>query len=226
VSTKYAMLSNEFLRDFKAMASKHTIQTAISKDNRGAHDAVHDPRIRRALARDRRMAQDEMVGAPDPEVVAAILEALKEGGIPDAGIVKIMRALDGKWPGCAGDLAEEGEHVNDDFVGEEEADADAPRANFPNQNIRGKGTEAFSQDDDFPDNAGRNIGGPRPFRGMPERGGRMAADAALRAVRRVSVDPYPAMMNGDGGPTMAFDSAAEASYEKMFPGVAARIRLL
>jgi hypothetical protein len=167
-----------------------------------------------------------MVGAPDPEVVAAILEALKEGGIPDAGIVKIMRALDGKWPGCAGDLAEEGEHVNDDFVGEEEADADAPRANFPNQNIRGKGTEAFSQDDDFPDNAGRNIGEPRPFRGMPERGGRMAADAALRAVRRVSVDPYPAVMNGDGGPTMAFDSAAEASYEKMFPGVAARIRVL
>ena len=65
--TQYKMLSDGFLRDFKGMMAKHTVSSAFSKDNRGAHDAVHDPRIRRALARDRRMARDEMTGAPDPE---------------------------------------------------------------------------------------------------------------------------------------------------------------
>ena len=173
--TQYKMLSDEFIgkrRRFMAANSK----TMFSNDHRGAHDAVTN-QLRSALKqtgvtakqlgtalRNVRHAYDQMTDAPDPEVVAAILEALKEGGIPDAGIVKIMKSLDDKWPGCAGQLAEPGEHADDDFVDEKDmtdddfpsqsdlAEADVPPGNNPNRNYSAKGGNNFGTDDppDFP----------------------------------------------------------------------------
>ena len=201
------LFSPEALRAFKTFCeidSRTTIRPA------GAADGIHDPRIRRAL--NRRVAYDQAGAAPDQETINSILEVLR-GTLHDDAVTKIMKALDGAWPGCCGELHEPGEHANADFMkdpAEDEAEEDWATA-----------------DEDSPPSAGRGVGGPRPFRGMPKRGGGMVGDAALRAARRVSVgDGYPAMMNGNCDPPMAFDSAAEDDYERLFPGVAARIGLL
>jgi hypothetical protein len=189
-------------------------------------------------------AYDEMVGAPDPGVVNMILEALGES-IPDAGIVKIMKALHGKWPGVCGEMFEEGEHVDDDFVGEDEADEDAPAANpNPNRNYRGQGSEAF-------DDPGPTPGTPRPGGGhwpFEKRG--MAGDAAMRftnaeadyfkmfpAARRLGLDPIMPMTersaaarpSRSSSSRMAMDAAPSGdanSYERMFGAGSSRSRVL
>jgi hypothetical protein len=199
------MLSSDFVRDFRSMMNRHSVSSAFAKDSRGAHDAVTDPRLRRALARDRRdVAYDQGEGqGPHRDHVTRILDCVREA-LGDVARAKVERVIKDRWPESLVEDPDASEMMMDPAA-DDDADEDWPPANG---------------------NANRNVGGPKPFRGMPERGGGMAGDAALRAARRVRVDPYPSMMNGNGDPPMAFDSASEDDYEKLFPGVAARIGLL
>jgi hypothetical protein len=118
------MFSDDALKAFKRFCE---IDARTVKRPAGAADGVHDPRIRRALNR-RGVAYDQAGAAPDPDTINSILEMLR-GTLHDDAIVTIMKALDAAWPNCCGELFEEGEHVNDDFMkapdAEDEADEDA-----------------------------------------------------------------------------------------------------
>jgi hypothetical protein len=226
-----AMFSDAALKAFKEFVD---IDAATAGQRpRGAQDAM-TTKLRQALNRCG-LVFDEMTGAPDPETINSILKVLG-GSIHDAGIVKIMKALHNRWPGCVGEI-NDGGSADDDFIDdtdeptEDEADADSPPGNpNPNRNIRGRGTEGFSHDN------------PPPFSGMPKPGGKMvemASDAAIADyealfpdTRRIKLDPCVAMNPRNVAETpitmrasrrgIAMDSAhhasdAAADYNKMFP---------
>jgi hypothetical protein len=122
------------------------------------------------------------------------------------------------------------------------------------KDYRGEGTEAF--DKDFPSTAGRNIGGPDPFRGMPKRGGssvplsmkEVTGDSAMSdylsmfpQARGIGLDPNALLPRSHpltpssvrsvartnrAASGMAMDSSGDDSYDRMFPGVRGRIGLL
>jgi hypothetical protein len=118
-----------------------------------------------------------------------------------------------------------------------------PLEGRPNQNIEGKGEEAFSEDEDFPEETGKQIGGPSPFRDMPMRGGGMAGDSAFHLrfpdAGRIGIDPEyitagnqcrydnfgrlkdassPARNTKSGrGRPIALDEASSQSYSDRFP---------
>ncbi len=247
--TGYRMLSDDFLRDHRALMAKYPVNKAWAADNSGAHDHVLDPRIRRAkrqMASDRRMmagiARDQEGihgGAPDREAVRLVLKAVRQA-CGEVEAHRVSKLLSDKWPELFMSNRDDDDDTDEiEMEAQDEADMDDPPANpNPNQNYGGRGREAFSQDRDYPSNAGRNIGGPESsgsWPGMPRRGGTMTpmtGDAALRAHARrpgshIKVDPYPAMMNGmparstkQRGRTssgMAMDSKAVDDYAKMFP---------
>ncbi len=226
--TGYRMLSDDFLRDHRALMAKYPVDKAWAKDDSGAHDHAIDPRIRRAkrqMASDARMAvaiaRDQEVegihgGCPDRETVRLILKAVRQV-LGEVDAHRVNRLLHEKWPelGMRDDDNddEEMEAVHD------ESDEDNPPSNpNPNQNYNGRGRTAFDMPPGFP--------------GRPTPGGRLVGDAALRAHARVpgshiGLDPYPALMNGSpprstkrgrsSSPTMAMDAKAVDDYATMFP---------
>ena len=166
------------------MMAKHTVSSAFSKDNRGAHDAVHDPRIRRALARDRRMARDEMTGRTRPRNCD---RDFRPGGRRHRRPrpYKSNEVLDEKWEGCCGEMAEPGEHVDDAFTDEQEpTGTTTTRSALAATSVVRHRSEGCRAPEALWQRTVRACGSP------------------------VSVDPYPPRMAGDVTP-MAYNSAAK-----------------
>lgn len=177
--TQYGMFSDAALKKFREfLATDAATRPRASRSPEGAFDNVTDPRIRRAVAEDRRprrMARDDIPPSPadmDQPLqshVDQMCDAVEKAG---GDVKQFEHFLHAIWPGIADFRRTLDDELDPDEneTAQDDADADEPPGNYRFQGLGGRGTEAFSRDD-YP-------GGPPSFKGMPRRGGGMAADAA------------------------------------------------
>jgi hypothetical protein len=143
------------------------------------------PRFRPRIARDD-------VAASDPSTVAEVFRILAES-FPEEISAKILTVLEENFPGSAlGDLPAEPEIAGDD------EDDFSPAGQFNNSQLQPK-----------------NIGGPAPFKGMPQPGGKLASDSyAKRFPSHIVSEAVPRRR-----PAIAMD-ADDADYLSRFPQAA------
>jgi hypothetical protein len=170
--------------------------------------ALDDPAIREIMDR------VDAMKLP-PEVRAAVLAALTDGEGPDAN--KLDEAVEG--------------------MDEDDLDAPDQVSGWPGEarQRRDNANNSRGEDEDFPPTAGKNIGGPRPFKSMPERGGgkAMAGDEAgffarFPEARRVGLDNQvrelprhrPARSTNSA---MAADGRRAQSFAERWPQVRVRV---
>jgi hypothetical protein len=179
------MLSNKFLRDFRAFMSQHPAPNRYSKNQEGARDSGHYNSRFRKQAKDgcmtgftkpkSNMVRDGVAGYPDEQNGAPL-----DPGTVDA-IIRMLFEESGLDNDTAAAIAERLRQACPDAGAQDTADMDNPPANpmVPGRHgtapkpgtttATAVGTEAWkhpgpAEDEEYP-------GGPVPFPGMPKRGG-------------------------------------------------------
>ena len=189
----HRMFSNEYLVDHKrliqALDRKHRAAgTAFSADQSGARDTAQTLK---------KGAAGSGVLAPDASLNQLVKLFSTVGQVAhDAGMTKFtpftksMDATRGakrmgrdQFASLSDqpvDLDPEAVHAILTLVAEQDGELAKRLASIFNVGEEGEEGEEgeISEDADFPETAGRNVGGPERFGGMPDRGGSMAGDTA------------------------------------------------
>jgi hypothetical protein len=221
MTTQFKMFSAPALKHFRRFCDEASRPTKDPRVHQGAHDVkqtfgvvgtdgITSPFRDAGPSRDD-MDDDEIATdaeAPDRDSVNAVLACITES-LGDEAAAEVMRVLHLKWEGVAGEQPGlDGETRADRVVGDDQDFS--PEAQFRDAPLQPKT---------------RQVGGPVPFKGMPERGGGMASDAAMQRYH----DRFPNAARITGTSTyvrprgrasmMAMDAARAAAdaFSRRFP---------